>query len=154
MSAKIIAAIAAAAAQIETLTAKLAAATEKHTLLTAELATIEAVKDVGVGNLVIIAVGRGDTRRNVEAIVRAAKHEADENGHRTLKVEYTGAFTPGFEGVIKFTPDAFSNEFSVISTSSIVSVVKNEVPETFVVNESEEDLDAQIARANALSVNE
>ncbi len=148
MSAKIIAAIATAAASIETLTAKLATAQEKHALLTAELAAIESVKDVAVGDTVIIAVGRADTRRNVEAVVRAAKAELDDKGHRTLKVEYTGAFTQGFEGVIKFTPDAFSNEFSVINTGSIISVVKNEAPAEL----SEDDLDAQIAAANALPV--
>ena len=146
MSAKIIAAIATATTKIEAAEKKLADLVTKRAELQVELDAIIATQNVGIGQIVIIAVGRGDTRREVEAIVRAAKDKEGAEGVRVLKVEYTSAFTPGFAGTIAFTPDAFSNDFAVIDSTSILRVKEVEAPAEL---DEDAELEAQIAAANA-----
>lgn len=153
MSAKIIATIATLTTKLEAAEAKATEITLKLEAAKAELATIAATQNAGVGSKVIILVGRGDTRREVEAIIRAARDKDGAEGVRTLKVEYTGAFTAGFEGVTRFTPDAFSNEFTVIDSTSIVRIEPVTVDVTTDAPVGDDaSLEAQIAAANAQPV--
>lgn len=147
MSAKITAALTKTVAAIAAAETKLAELLAKRDAYQAELDAIAATQNVGIGQIVIIAVGRGDTRREVEAIVRALKDKEGSEGVKVLKVEYTSAFTPGFPGVIAFTPDAFSNDFAVIDSTSILRV--KEVVHTPVELDEDAELEAQIAAANA-----
>lgn len=100
-------------ASIETTTAALAAALEKHGKLVikldelnAQLADYDKLEAVDVGSVVEFKIGRAETRRVVSGVVKAVKVE--EDGSKKLKVEYTP------------TGDEFDNTFAVIKTSEIV----------------------------------
>jgi hypothetical protein len=144
-------------ATIETTTAAIAKLDEKRATLLAkiedalaELSIFDAIAAVGKDSVVYIVVGRGDTRREVEAVVRAVKDKTDAEGNvvegvKVLKVEYTSAFTPGFTGRIAFTPEAFSNDFAVIESTSILGV-KPVVAEPV---DEDAELEARIAEAES-----
>lgn len=143
--ATLITAIAAIATTIEGLNEKIAKQVEKRLGLEAELANFDAIDGIAAGSVVYIAVGRADTRREVEAVVRALKDKEGAEGVKVLKVEYTSAFTPGFEGRIAFTPGAFSNEFSVVDSTSVLGVKPVEAAPV----DEDAELEAQIAAAEA-----
>lgn len=108
----LIASIATTAALIDSLTEKLGKAELKLVEQNVQLEQYDALEAVDVGSTVTFKIGRAETRRTVEGLVKAVKVE--EDGSKKLKVEYTP------------TGDAFDNTFAVIKTSEIVEVVTDE----------------------------
>ena len=113
----LIAAIAAATLSVDNLAAKLETAKAKVATLTGQLAAFDALESLDVGSVVIVSVGRGDTRVETTGTIRAvkpaelipAKEEGGEPtlGERQFKVEVTR------------TGDAFDSEFVIVRESQV-----------------------------------
>lgn len=98
-------------AQIKTLHTRIANDTEKLAQVTQQLEQYDLLEAVADGWTIEFKIGRADTRRTVEGVVKAVKEEPE--GVKKYKVEYSP------------TGDAFDNTFTVLMSYNIDRVVKN-----------------------------
>lgn len=99
-------------AAIATLALRIAADTEKHIKLAAQLEQFDLLDAVKSDSQIEFKIGRAETRRLVVGTVKAVKVE--EDGSKKYKVEYTP------------TGDVFDNTFAVVLQSQIERVHADE----------------------------
>lgn len=112
------AALTLALAAVAALTEKLVAADAKVVNLQNQLANIDAIEALAVGSTVVVVVGRGETRQEVEGVIRAIKAgEVTVQGEGAEAVEVVGDRT--FKVEVSRTGDEFDSEFVVVKESQV-----------------------------------